>query len=194
MIGPQNTEHQKNNKAMIVSALQAGEMLHSGMVGVIPTESVYGLVASAKNRHAIERVYDVKHRPGHKPCIILIAEASDMKAFGIDDQSIAAAAQYWPGKVSVVVPCHNSTYDYLTRSTESIAFRQAGTAQLQEILSISGPIVAPSANPDTLAPATTIQQAVEYFEDAVDFYVDDGVCNERPSKIVHAQSGHIFRQ
>lgn len=179
---------------MFVSAAQAGAMLRGGAVGVVPTESVYGLIALATDVAAIERVYDVKHRPSTKPCIVLIAQPEDMAQFDIEPSDIITARQYWPGKVSVVVPCSNPHLEHLTRGTGSIAFRVAGTAILQEILALSGPIIAPSANPDTLAPATTIQQAQDYFGESIDFYVDGGICNEPPSKVVHAKTGKIYRK
>ncbi|HPD99563.1 MAG TPA: Sua5/YciO/YrdC/YwlC family protein [Candidatus Saccharibacteria bacterium] len=65
---------------MFVSAAQAGAMLRGGAVGVVPTESVYGLIALATDVAAIERVYDVKHRPSTKPCIVLIAATSVARA------------------------------------------------------------------------------------------------------------------
>lgn len=175
-------------------ASHAGHLLKEGLIGVVPTESVYGLVASAQNAFAIDRVYDVKHRPDIKPCIVLIAQANDMRLFGIDTATIDKASNYWPGKVSVVVPADNALYEHLTRGTGSIAFRVAGTSILQEIVSVSGPIIAPSANPDALAPATTVQQAYDYFGDSIDFYIDGGECNERPSTVVNLDTGHIFRQ
>ena len=177
-----------------VDSSHAGLLLKEGSIGVVPTESVYGLVASAHNQDAVERVYDVKHRPDSKPCIVLISQAYDMELFGVDSETIDSASTYWPGKVSVVVPADDIKYGHLTRGTGSIAFRVAGTQVLQDILSISGPIIAPSANPDALAPATTVQQAYEYFGDTIDFYIDGGICDEPPSTVVHVSNGHVFRQ
>lgn len=179
----------------IVSPKKAGSLLNSGKIGVVPAESVYGLMASALNKHAVERVYQVKTRPSNKPCIVLIALPEDMALFGIDKKTITQARAYWPGKVSVVVPCPNPEFLYLSRGKRSLAFRvPSGQPILQKIIASSGPLIAPTANPHSLAPATTVQEAYDYFGNNVDFYVDGGLCNGAPSRVVSLTTGHVFRK
>jgi L-threonylcarbamoyladenylate synthase len=56
---------------------------------------------------------------------------------------------------------------------------------LRKILADVGPLIAPSANIEGQAPAMNIQQAIDYFGDSVDFYVNGGdVVDTRPSKII----------
>ena len=65
---------------------------------------------------------------------------------------------------------------------------------LRNLITETGPLVAPSANPEGLAPANTIDEAKEYFGDSVDFYIE-GTVTTQPSKIVRitADSEEIIR-
>ena len=76
-------------------------------VAVIPTDTLYGIVARADNSAAVERVYNIRGRDPKKPMIVLIAEKNNLKVFNI---SLSSAQnkfldQVWPGKVSVVLSC-----------------------------------------------------------------------------------------
>ncbi len=72
----------------------------------------------------------------------------------------------------------------MTRGTGSIAFRYPKDERLQEILKDTGPLVAPSANPEGMPPATTIEEAKKYFSESVDFYVDGGTRDAKPSSVI----------
>ena len=56
--------------------------------------------------------------------------------------------------------------------------------ELRGIISGAGPLIAPSANPESMPPATTVDEAREYFGDAVKIYVDGGVRNTKPSQVI----------
>jgi len=77
---------------------------------------------------------------------------------------------------------------YLTRGRKSLAVRiPPFDSYVYELLEyLKAPVVAPSANPEGQKPATTIKEAIEYFGDKVDLYVDGGVRKGKPSTIVRA--------
>ncbi len=79
------------------------KFLKKGGVGVIPTDTLYGLVASAGNPAAVERVYRLKGRAPDKPCIILISSLADLKKFGVNPNKtdLKLLAKLWPGPVSI---------------------------------------------------------------------------------------------
>ncbi len=160
--------------------------LKAGKVGIIPTDTIYGLVASAKHPAAVERIYQLKQRDTTKPCIILVAHPDNVSQFGVDRLKLSQASAYWPGAVSVVVPipAPNKQVSYLLRGGESLAFRCPKTKWLRQLLEESGPLIAPSANPEGLPPAATITEAQKYFSERVDFYHDAGELVARPSKLI----------
>ena len=162
------------------------EILKNGGIGIFPTDTLYGSVGSALNPSVVERIYKVRKRSDGKPFIVLIHEIKDLESFGILIQSeeVKTAQTYWPGPVSIILPCDNPQFEYLHRGTKSIAFRLPADIELHNFLKETGPLVAPSANTEGNPPALTIEEAKNYFEDEVDFYVDEGKKEALPSKIL----------
>ena len=153
---------------------------------MIPTDTVYGLVASALLPLAVEKLYTLKNRAHEKPCIVLISSLEDLSLFDISlSQKLQSVlSQYWPGPVSIALPCTSEKLAYLRRGKESLAFRLPKNETLVQLLKESGPLAAPSANPEGLPPATTVGEARGYFGDSVDFYIDGGTLGGPPSKLI----------
>lgn len=173
------------------------KFLKEGGVGVVPTDTVYGIVCSALNEKSVEKVYEIRRRRPDKPCIILIADISDLSLFGIGIDSPSnqvtkqLIGQLWPGPVSIVLPCNKEELSYLHRGTNTLAFRLPANEDLRAMLRETGPLIAPSANPEGQAPAVTIEKAREYFSDSVDFYEDAGPRAGEPSTVVSVENGRI---
>lgn len=164
-----------------VSNIQTGE------VGVIPTDTIYGIVGSALSPKIVERIYTLKGRDEHKPFIILIGKEEQLSLFSITERNIS----YWKEErpTSVIFKIVDEKWQYLHRGTNSLAFRFPQNKELQEFLKETGPLVAPSANPQGEEPASTIDEAKEYFADTVDFYIDGGVKEGTPSRIISLVDG-----
>jgi len=180
--------------------LAIADELLAGRIGILPTDTLYGLVASALNQKAVERVYDVKGRAPEKPCIILIADVSDLSHFGItlDSETSKLLNLLWPGSVSIILPLQH--YDisnnvvmlsYLHRGTETLAFRLPADEPLRNLLRETGPLIAPSVNPEGTEPAISIAGARLYFMDKVDFYLDGGPIKGKPSTLVSLTEGRV---
>ena len=175
--------HLSNKGAMHELEIQ---VLRGGGVGVLLTDTLYGLVGSARSKKAVRKIYRIKGRNNKKPLIILISSIKDLKLFGIeyDGKTEKILKKFWPGPVSIIMPCVQKKFEYLHRGTQTLAFRFPAKKALIEILKHTGPLVAPSANPEGLPPANTIQEAKKYFGGKVDFYGREGVPKTRPSKII----------
>ncbi len=102
----------------------------------------------------------------------------------------------WPAPLSVILSIEIGKFEYLRPLNNTLAFRMPDNPQLQHLLSQTGPLVAPSANPQGLMPATTIEEAKAYFGESVDFYVDGGKSNSEPSTLVDLTKGvvQVIRQ
>ncbi len=59
------------------------EILKAGGVGVLATDTIYGIVGSALSKKTVERIYSLRKRNLKKPMIVLIGEITDLKFFGI---------------------------------------------------------------------------------------------------------------
>lgn len=162
------------------------QTLSAGGVVVMPTDTVYGIVARAGNPTAVNRIYTIRKRNTDKPCIILIGSATDVQKFGVEltDAQREKVSKLWPGPVSISFPCPDDNFTYLHRGTKSLAFRLPSSEDLQSLLREVGPLIAPSANPEGLPVAKNVEIARGYFGDLVDFYLDGGDLIANPSKLI----------
>lgn len=162
------------------------ELLKSGAVGVIPTDTVYGVVSCLSHKGALRRIYEVKGRPLSKPVgTIIIADANQLKN-KVKTDFVDGAKRYWPG-TSVVLPVDESL-KYAHKGYDSLPFRIPGIESLRDFLSRTGPLATSSANKAGELPANTIEEAIEVFGKAVDFYVDGGdLSGRKPSRIVRIE-------
>ena len=167
-------------------------LLRKGGVGILRTDTLYGIVARADNEAAVERVYAIKGRTPTKPPIILIA-STDQLLNSYDDATLARLEALWPAKISVILPAVDAP-KWLVRSGDSLAYRMPDNAELRDLLERTGPLIAPSANPEGLPPAMNIHEAVAYFGEKVDFYVDGGVVkDDTPSRLYRLHDGDMER-
>ncbi len=171
----------------------AAALLGAGAVGVLPTDTIYGIVGSALNKETVERIYRLRRRNRKKPMIILVGSLGDLKKFGValGPKERALARRVWPGKVSVILPCWSARFAYLHRGTKSLAFRMPEPAWLRAVLKKTGPLVAPSANREGEPPAKTINEAKKYFGAHVEFYADAGRLVSAPSTLVALKGGEV---
>lgn len=169
-----------------IQAREVKSTLRRGGVGVIPTDTIYGIVGSAFSRETVARIYRLRNRSRKKPMIILIGKMGDLVSFGIKltREMRGKVNQFWPGKVSIILPCRGKDFEYLHRGTETLAFRLPEKRDLRALLRTTGPLVAPSANTEGKQPASTLTEAETYFGRRVDFYVDGGCVASAPSTLI----------
>lgn len=170
------------------------DVLKQGGVAIMPTDTIYGIVGPALNKGTVERIYHIRKRAPEKPCIILIGGIEELKKFSIDfsPEQKKVLEKYWPETsrdegvepTSIIFDCPDDKFEYLHRGTKTLALRLPAQKDLQNLLKNTGPLVAPSANPEGLPPSLDISKAKEYFADLVDLYVDGGEKKGKPSKLI----------
>lgn len=165
--------------------------MKNGAVAVIPTDTVYGIVCSVRLPDVVEKLYTLRGRDHHKPCIILLSDISGLEEFGIAVSTSDGALLHtvWPGKVSVVFDCPKEQWLYLHRGTKTLAFRVPDDRELRNLLHNIGPLIAPSANTAGSLPAHTLAEAKNYFGDQISLYVDGGYCESLPSTVARLKNG-----
>lgn len=155
----------------------------SGSVNVIPTDTVYGLAARAADPAAVTRLYKLKHRE-YKPGTLIAASTDQLVELGIKRRYLTAVEQFWPGAVSVVIPCADPALEYLHQGKQSLAVRIPADPALAELLHATGPLLTSSANLPGEPTAVTIEQAKKTFADQVDSYVDGGDLSDRKASTI----------
>lgn len=169
------------------------QLLRKGGVGVLATDTLYGVVGQALKPQTVERIYQIKGRSPTKPLIILISSTEQLRTFGVNIGSTLKKRldEFWPGPTSVILACDNDQFSYLHRGTKTLAFRLPAKESLKRLIEKTGPLVAPSANPEGKVPAKTIEQAKLYFDEKVDFY-EKGEVTTSPSKLLEIKNNQII--
>jgi L-threonylcarbamoyladenylate synthase len=142
----------------------------SGGVVVIRTDTIYGIIARAADEQAVEKVYQLKQRDPSKQCIVLIADALSVPTHASLIQHYSETEKI---PTSIVVPVSDEP-EWILRGGNSVAYRVVRNELLKQVIAQVGPIIAPSANPESKPPAKNIVEAKKYFGDSVDLYVDGG--------------------
>lgn len=170
--------------ALILDWKEAAQaLLETQAVGILPSDTLYGLMCRAADEKAAERLYALKHRE-NKPGTLIAASVEQLVELGIKARYMRPVEHYWPGSISIIIPTGNSL-GYLTQETGSIAVRVIAESPLKELMRRVGPLLTSSANQSGMLPAENIEQAKLYFNDNVDFYVDGGtLAGRQPSTII----------
>ncbi len=170
-------------QSKITGVSRAITLIQEGKVGIMPTDTVYGLVASAHDQQAVERLYTLKSRE-KKPGTLIAASTDQLRELGVPDSLLALTVNLWPNPLSIILPV-GEDFAYLHQGVGTIAIRVVDDATTSRILQQTGPLLTSSANQPGEPGSITINQAWNYFKDSVDFYVDDGDRSGRsPSTII----------
>lgn len=170
-------------------------ILKKGGVGLLRTDTIYGICARAQDKKAVRRIYKLKKRTKEKRAIVLISKIDDLKKLGIQISlpTKKILRKIWPSRISISFQCPLKKFAYLCGGKKSFAIRMPAKKSLRELIEKTGPLIAPSANWQNSQPASNIKEAQKYFKDKVDFYVDEGkVKNLIPSTIIEIAGKKIF--
>lgn len=129
---------------------RAAALLAAGEPVAIPTETVYGLAADARNGTTVARVYFAKGRPAFNPLIVHLPDlAAAERIARFDAEARALAQAFWPGPLTLVLPLRADAgiAPLVTAGLPTIALRLPAHAVARRLLAAAAmPLAAPSAN------------------------------------------------
>jgi len=171
-------------------------LITSGAVGVLPTDTVYGLVAAVRSPQAVTKLYATKPRE-LAPGTIIAASVDDLVSAGFRLDQLKQVEHYWPASLSVVLNAENIDSDIKQVRTD-LPVRIPNNPALANLLKQTGPLMTTSANAPKQPTSISIAMAESYFGDSIDYYVDGGdLSNRPPSTIIGIKpdnSIEIYRQ
>lgn len=147
-------------------------ILRSGGVAVIRTDTLYGLLGRADNEQTVARIHSIKGRAPEKACIILLPSVES--AFDHHKELMRDIELMHDVPTSFILNSHSAP-QWLRHTDATVAYRIPQEPSLLSLLQQTGPLIAPSANPQSLPPARSIEEAIKYFGEGVDAYVDGGI-------------------
>jgi L-threonylcarbamoyladenylate synthase len=153
--------------------------LREGGLVAMPTETVYGLGADARNPVALRKIYALKNRPIDHPLILHLADAAALSEWVVEVPPAARllAAHFWPGPLTLVLQRAPGVPDELTGGQDSIAIRVPSHPVAQALLrAFGGGIAAPSANRYGRVSPTCAAHVREEFPEGIAAILEGGDC------------------
>ena len=160
---------------------RAARLLQDGALVALPTETVYGLGADARNGEAVAGIYAAKGRPSFNPLIVHLPDNETAKRYveWTDDADRLAQA-FWPGALTLVLPLKpdSGLSSLVTAGLPSLAVRVPAHPAMRQVLqALDGPVAAPSANPSGKISATTAAHVLAGLDGKIAAVLDDGACS-----------------
>ncbi len=145
---------------------KAANILWKGGVIVAPTDTVYGLLADATQKNAVEKIYQIKNRPSNKPLPVFCSEIEMAKKIALIKSEVEKKlVKLWPETVTVVLPNRQKLPAIVTANLPTIALRIPNYKLLNYLLEIySRPLIGTSANISGQQSSTKIQKVIKQFD------------------------------
>lgn len=159
------------------SLAEAKEILFSGGVVAIPTETVYGLGGNAFDDGAVKRIFEIKGRPNDNPLIAHVHKDYDLSKIVDYDPPYAAALRkaFLPGPLTLVYPSTGKVSPYVSCGLNTLAVRVPSHEGAQAFLRAADiPVVAPSANLSKHVSPTTAEHVLDDFDGKIPLILDGG--------------------
>jgi L-threonylcarbamoyladenylate synthase len=154
-----------------VEAAINGTLAHlaAGKVLAYPTETVYGF-GGAIDERSVQQLVNLKGRPQGKPFLLLVAASEMITRLGLHLTGYAStfAARFWPGPLTLVLPGGERVPDRVRGPEGGVAVRWTPHRSLARLILAHGhPITSTSANRPGVPPATSADQIVTQWNDAI---------------------------
>ncbi|MCB0662837.1 MAG: threonylcarbamoyl-AMP synthase [Saprospiraceae bacterium] len=157
---------------------RAKELLESGQLVAIPTETVYGLAGNALNEVAVAQIFKVKNRPSFDPLIIHTSSFERIHDYAVSNAvAEKLAEECMPGPLTLLLPKKPIISDLVTAGSNRVAIRIPRHPLCNELLhSLAFPVAAPSANPFGYISPTRAQHVEDQLGDKIPYILDGGPC------------------
>lgn len=169
----------------------AAQIINAGGVIVVPTDTVYGVACDPFNEAAVAKIYQLKRRPRTKALQILMSSVSDLEKLGLylPNPLDVLAEKFLPGGYSPIarakkdsVATRLATLCKADESSEQNKIQAEATQgvrvpdcpELMQILRVTGPLAASSANRSGNESADSVEESVAAFGDEIPLYLNAG--------------------
>ncbi|HUC38760.1 MAG TPA: L-threonylcarbamoyladenylate synthase [Candidatus Acidoferrum sp.] len=155
---------------------RAAGFIKEEKIVVFPTETVYGIGASAYSEAACRRIFEIKGRPADNPLIAHVSSLEMAQEIAeIPEGYLPSIKRIWPSPITFIARSRGKLPRAVTAGLDTISIRMPAHPVALALIKEAGmPIAAPSANPSGKPTATNAGQAVRYFKGKVDCIIDSG--------------------
>lgn len=167
-------------KASEESIKKAAEIIKSGGVVGVPTETVYGLGANALDEDAVGRIFEAKGRPKDNPMIVHVSCMEEVEPLvkKIPEKAKLLAEKFWPGPLTIIMEKSDKVPSVTSGNLDTVAVRMPSHEVMRKIIKESGcPIAAPSANLSGSPSPTNAKYVFDDMDGKISLIIDGGESN-----------------
>ena len=168
-------------------------ILMSGKIAIIPTDTTYGIVGDATNDEAVKKIFQVKRRDLNKAMPILVSDKKMLETYvtTITKLENIIIDTYTPGKLSILLPKNEKISKYVSQNPY-VAIRIPDNEFLKELLTkLNRPIVATSANISGIDVVSSLDELEPDLKNEIDYIYDGGKLNTIPSTLIKIENEKI---
>lgn len=190
------TEIVKINEQNIEELSRAAELIRAGQLVAFPTETVYGLGASALLPQAVLKIFAVKKRPADNPLIAHVDGIEMVRRIATEISPLAQKLmeRFWPGPLTVILPKKDILPDCVTAGGDTVAVRCPAHPVARKLIALADvPIVAPSANRSGRPSPTTARATAEDMDGLIPMILDGGASSYGVESTVVLPMGDSLR-
>ena len=156
---------------------------NDGVIAYV-TDTVWGLGCLPTSEKAVKKIYDIKHRDGKKPLILMSNEFYNLLDYlnqPINKEAQMLIKKHFPGALTLVLEKSEKTPDYITSGLSTVGVRIPNNETFAKICeNIDGHVLATtSANLSGEPAALSYEEAVNYIGDKVDLVIPDYGCQAK---------------
>lgn len=159
---------------------EAAEIIASGGLLGIPTETVYGLGADGLNESAVRAIFEAKGRPQDNPLILHIPSAEWLTRYCEEIPQVAyeLAERFWPGPLTMILKRKPNVPNVVTAGLDTVGMRCPDCGVTRDIIAAANvPVAAPSGNTSGRPSPTTAAAMLEDMDGKIDGIMDGGACS-----------------
>lgn len=159
---------------------EAGEIIRSGNLVGMPTETVYGLAANAYDEKAVKSIFYAKKRPQDNPLIVHVNSVEMAQSLALEIPKLAKDLmnKFWPGALTIILKKSKNVPYTVSAGLDTVAVRLPSHSVAKKLIDEAGvPIAAPSANLSGKPSPTKASHVYDDFSGVIPMILDGGDCN-----------------
>lgn len=168
-------------------------ILMSGKIAIIPTDTTYGIVGDATNDETVKKIFQVKRRDLSKAMPILVSDKEMLKRYVTNISALEQKIidKYTPGKLSILLSKNDKVSKYVSPNPY-VAIRIPDNKFLKELLTkLDRPIVATSANISGIDVISSLDELEIALRNEIDYIYDGGKLTTIPSTLIKIEKEKI---
>lgn len=173
---------------------KAGNIIKNSGLAAFPTETVYGLGASALDGGAVKKIYAAKGRPSDNPLIIHVCSREQIFEYtrDVSDTAKKLIDAFMPGPFTVILKKKSVIPDEVTAKMDTVAVRFPENKIACALINAAGvPIAAPSANLSGKPSPTEAKHVIHDMRGRIECIIDGGSCDVGVESTIVDASGEI---